>query len=166
MSDSIEPISKLDLESKQIVDGLMTETDVDKTKDLVHLFNINQSKKNVIRAMKYSNLLDKISEQMASRIENKADCFSNDDLLKYMQAIQSSIEKAGKSVEAINESPAIQINHNNQVNVTIGDSLDRDSRERISEVVKAILASADNEEDIILDESLFKEVEDESNGQD
>ena len=149
----------LSTETQQIVDGLMQEQDIDKTKDLVHLFNLNQSKKNVLRAIKYSDLLDKITEQMASRVENKADCFSNDDLLKYMTAIQASIEKASKSVDTISESPAIKINHNNQVNVSIIDPLDRASREKISEVIKAIMASGDGPNDIILDASLFKEVE-------
>lgn len=170
MSDNVNDLSNQEtgllIETKQIVDGLMQEHDVNKTKDLVHLFNLNQSKKNVLRAIKYSDLLDKITEQMVSRVENKADCFSNDDLLKYMTAIQASIEKAGKSVDTISESPAIQINHNNQVNVSIVDPLDRESREKISEVIKAIMASGSNPNDIILDASLFKEVEDNSNGQD
>lgn len=163
MSDLPDVKTGLDLETKQIVDGLMNEVDVEKTKDLVHLFNLNQSKKNVLRAIKYSDLLDKVSDQMADRIEHKADCFSNEDLLKYLQVIQSTIEKAGKSVDVIDETPAIQINNNKQVNVNITSSLDRDARERVSEVVKLMLSGAG--ENIILDDSMFKEVEEDSDGQ-
>ena len=64
MSDIVEK-SSLELESQRIVDGLMSEVDVDKTRDLVHSFNINQSKKSVLRAIKYSDLLDKISEMIS-----------------------------------------------------------------------------------------------------
>ena len=55
---------KLDKKSEELVEKIVYEQDSDKLKDLVGLFNINQSKKNILRADIYSKLLDKISIQM------------------------------------------------------------------------------------------------------
>ena len=44
----------------------------------------------------------------------------------------------------VEETPVIQVNHNNQLNFNIIDSYDRDSRERVMEFVKSVLAQSNN----------------------
>ena len=142
----------LDIKTTQIAQEIINEDDVDKIKDLTHLFNLNQAKKNVIRVMKLNGLLDTVSDKIIDRFDKYPDNFSNADLLNYLQVTQNAIEKANKNLSLVDETPVIQVNHNNQVNVSIIDSYDRESKDRVIEFVKSVLAqsaSADETVDYI-----------------
>lgn len=151
MSDElIVSTQDLDLKTTQIAQEIINEDDVDIIKDLTHLFNLNQAKKNVIRVMKLNGLLDTVSDKIIERFEKYPDNFSSADLLNYLQVTQNVIEKANKNLSLVEDTPVIQVNHNNQVNVNIIDSYDRDSKERVMEAIKAILSkSSENEPDYI-----------------
>lgn len=139
--------SVLDKDTVELAQKVITETDIDKTKDLVALFNLNSAKKNVLRIIKLNGLLDKVSDTMIDRFEKYPGEFSNDDLLKYMQVVQASIDRANKSLDLVDQTPAIQLQQNNQINVNINEQpqLDRDSKERISDAIKAILQRVEKE---------------------
>lgn len=151
MSDElIVSTQDLDLKTSKIAQEIINEDDVDTIKDLTHLFNLNQAKKNVIRVMKLNGLLDTVSDKIIERFEKYPDNFSSADLLNYLQVTQNAIEKANKNLSLVEDTPVIQVNHNNQVNVNIIDSYDRDSKERVMEAIKAILSkSSENEPDYI-----------------
>ena len=136
----------LDEKTNQLAQTIINEDDVDKIKDLTHLFNLNQAKKNVIRVMKLNGLLDTVSDKIIERFEKYPDNFSSADLLNYLQVTQNAIDKANKNLSLVEETPVIQVNHNNQVNVNIIDSYDRDSKERVMEAIKAILSNSSQEE--------------------
>ena len=93
-----------------VIDLYTDENDIDKVKDLTHLFNLNQAKKNVLRVLKLNSLLDKVSDQMIERFTKQPGAFSNSDLLNYMQVTQSAIDRANKALNLVDETPAIQIN--------------------------------------------------------
>ena len=134
---------ELDSSTNDLAQRIILEEDVDKTKEMVKLFNLNQSKKNVIRVLKLTSLLDKISDQMMRRFDDRPGEFSNSDLISYMQTIQAAIDKANKTLDLVQETPAIQINNNTQINVVDGSpSLDRDSRQRVLDAVNAIVNRA------------------------
>ena len=92
--------------------------------------------------MKFNGLLDTISDEMLERFEQKAGEFSNMDLLNYMQTIQSAIDRAQKSLDLVSETPAIQLNTQNNVNINVTDTLDRESKERVADAIRAILQKA------------------------
>lgn len=129
----------LDARTAVLAQEIVDEEDLDKVKSYTNLFNLNQAKKNVLRIMKLNSLLDKVSDQMLERFEKKPGEFSNADLLEYFTVTQSAIDRAQKSLDIVDETPAIQLQQNN-VNITLGDSLDRESKERVTDAVKAILA--------------------------
>ena len=131
-----EPV---DTQTTDIAQKILDETDVDKVKDLTALFNLNTQKRNVARVLKMTDLLDKVTDQMLTRFERTPDNFSNEDLIKFMQVTENSIEKANKSISQVDETPAIQLQQNNQVNINIGDSLNRESRQRVTDAVQSIL---------------------------
>jgi hypothetical protein len=131
-----EPV---DLQTTDIAQQILDETDVDKLKDLTNLFNLNTQKRNVARVLKMTDLLDKVTDQMLTRFERTPDNFSNEDLIKFMQVTENSIEKANKSISQVDQTPAIQYQQNNQVNINIGDSLNRESRQKVTDAVQAIL---------------------------
>lgn len=131
---------------------ILNETDANKLKDLTDTFNLHISKKNLIRAIKYDELLDKISEQMVDRVNKRPDEFSNKDLLDWVQVLQNSVDKSEKHAEEINDIQNYHITQNNQVNVNINETLNKESRQKIASIISTILNQNKNSEEII-DES-------------
>ena len=156
-------LAPLDSYTRQIAQQILDEQDIGRVKDLTTLFNLSSQKRNVMRVIKMNDLLDKITDQVVERFEKTPDNFSNDDLVKYMQVTESAIEKANKQLNLVDETPAIQLHQNNQVNVNIIDSFDRESRERIADVLKSILSKTTEDAAPIVVEALR---EDEINGAD
>ena len=139
----------LDEKTTQIAQSIINEEDVDKIKDLTHLFNLNQAKKNVLRVMKLNGLLDTVSDKIIERFEKYPDNFSSADLLNYLQVTQNAIDKANKNLSLVEDTPVIQVNHNNQVNLNIIDSYDRDSKERVMEFIKSVLAQSNSVDEAV-----------------
>lgn len=139
----------LDTQTREVAQQILDETDVDKVKDLTNLFNLYSQKRNVMRVVKMNHLLDKVTDKVVERFEKTPDNFSNDDLIRYMQVTENAIDRANKQLNLVDDTPAIQLQQNNQVNVNIIDGVDRESRERIAMAVKAMLmkASGDTDED-------------------
>lgn len=157
--DEIVNLIPLNKENEELANQILAETDLKKTQELTHLFNLNQAKRNAIRVLKLNSLLDKVSDQMIERFEKRPDNFSNTDLLNYMTTVQSSIDRANKSLNLIDESPAIKINVEN-VNVDAGPVLDRDSRERVADALKAIMSFMEKQnQDVIEPENIIIEEE-------
>jgi hypothetical protein len=139
----------LDEKTSLIAQDIINEEDVDKIKDLTHLFNLNQAKKNVLRVMKLNGLLDTVSDKIIERFEKYPDNFSSADLLNYLQVTQNAIDKANKNLSLVEDTPVIQINQNNQVNLNVIDSYDRDSKERVMEFIKSVLAQSNSVDEAV-----------------
>lgn len=138
--DDLISVIPLDNQTAKLTNELIEEQDLDKVKNLTKLFNLNQAKRNAIRVMKLNSLLDKVSDQMIERFNKKPGEFSNKELLDYMTVVQSTIDRANKSIELVDQTPAIVINQqNNQVNIDNSPVLDRESRMRVVEAVKGIM---------------------------
>jgi len=75
------------------------------------LFNINQSKQNAVRIVKLNNLLNKVEDQAIERFEKRPDQVSNRELLEYMSIVSNQIDRAQKSIDAVQNTPAITINN-------------------------------------------------------
>lgn len=140
-SKDIIDILPLEVDSKELADKIIAENNFSEIKNLTYLFNLNQAKRNIVRVIKMNSILDKISDQMIERVEKHPGEFSNNDLLNYMNVVQSSIDRVNKSINMVDESPAIQLNQ--QVNVNIGDVnsdvLSKESRDKVAEAVKSII---------------------------
>ena len=148
----------LDTRNADIAQKILNAETLEETKDLTALFNLNDRKRNVLRIMKMNNLLDDVTEKIIERFEKRPDNFTNEDLLKFMQATENSIDRANKKLNLVDETPAIQLIQNNQVNVNAVNGLDRESRLKVTETVQEILKriAASNQEIIegtIVDET-------------
>lgn len=132
-------LKPLDIKTQQIAQEILDEENIDKVKDLTNLFNLNAQKRNVMRVIKMNNLLDKVTDQVIERFEKTPDNFSNEDLIKYMQVTENAIDRANKNLNLVEDTPPIQYQQNNQVNINIVDTLDRDSKERVLEYVNNVL---------------------------
>lgn len=152
--DDIINTIPLDTSNQQIANDIIAETSFDKTQELIRLFNLNQAKKNALRVLKLNNLLDKVQDSMIERFEKRPGEFSNTDLINYMNTVQNAIDRANKSLNLIDEAPAITLN---QVNVNVEDPvLNRESREKITNAINALLKlnlnNEQKEEEIIIEE--------------
>lgn len=137
---TLKPIS-LDEESKALISQIVAETDDQKTKDLVAMFNTNQNKKTMVRVNKLSELLDAITNQALTRFTTKPDEISNKELFDGLKVVQDLIERGQKQVSGVGETPLIQVNQQtNEVNIgNTSESLNRESRERVKSVVLDLL---------------------------
>lgn len=161
MKQELIDITPLESRSSQITSEILSQNELPKIKDLVDEFNLNQTKKNAFRIHQYSNLLDKISNEMEDRLTKNTDEFTNSDLLQYLQAIQSAMDKADKKLNGINDmNPSIVVN---QINIENKETLDRDSRMKIQETVKAILAASSKIKEDIKDEIIVEPEEVDNN---
>ena len=133
-----------DLETK-----LLNEDNLDEINKIVEMFNVNLQKKNIIRSAKLSDVQDKVVQQMTDRFEQRADSFSNDDLIKYHKIIQETLTKTDSTMDNV-KTPTIQINQ--QVNVD-NVTFNSESRKRILEAVNNILNGSENVEDVEIEEA-------------
>lgn len=132
-------VTNIDTKSEDLAKQILDTEDIKQVQDLTNLFNLNSQKRNVVRILKMNNLLDKVTDQMIERFEKNPNNFSNEDLLKYMQVTESSIEKANKNLSQIEETPPIQLTQNN-LNINLEQpGLTRESKKRVLDVVDQIL---------------------------
>ena len=118
-----------------------------------------------MRIVKLSNLLNKVEDQAIERFERRPDQVSNKELLEYMNVVSNQIDRAQKSIDAVKDAPAITINNQkNELNINVGPQLDRDSKEKVMDVISLLLKQVqktptttnidtvvDNSEDNIID---------------
>lgn len=132
----------LSAESLALINQIIAEADVQKTKDLTYLFNINQNKKTMVRMNKLNDLQDDLVEQFAKRISERPDEISNQELMQGLKVVQDMLERGQQQIQEVNEKPLIQINQQtNTVNVGDGaiTELNRESREKVKNAVMTLL---------------------------
>lgn len=145
---------KLNRDTKEIIGKIVAEQDMDKQKDLTALFNANQNKKTVMRMDRLGGLIDTLIDQASRRFQEKPDEMSNQDLLNGLKITQDLIEKSRQQINAVNDEPVplIQINQpDNSVHIDKDpiSALNRDSREKVKDVVSQLLKSITNTNSVI-----------------
>lgn len=137
MSRKKKDLPTLKTPEEELEIQLLEEDNIDNIKAIIDLFNVNIKKKNIIRTSKLNELQDKVYEQIDRRITLNADTFSNKDLLDYFKVMQETITKSDIDSEQFTI-PSIQVNQNN-VSITMGTELNRESRQKITEAIKNIM---------------------------
>lgn len=124
----------------ELIDQLMTEDDIEKSKEMINLFNINIAKKNTLRVAKVDELLDKVNDEALKRVTERPDEINDKDLLSYMNAAQNQIDRSMDTINSINDVPAINLTQDNSVNINITQpELSKESRDRILNAVKKFM---------------------------
>ena len=132
----------LNKESLTLINQIIAESDIEKTKDLTHLFNINQNKKTMVRIDKLSGLQDHLVDQFAKRVAERPDEISNKELMDGIRIVQDIIERGQKQVEEVEQTQIIQFNQQNN-SVNIGEDstrLSKESRDRVKNAVLSLLS--------------------------
>lgn len=139
MEDSKDLEIKIIDESTDLVEKIISENDPNELQKLTALFNAVQSKKNIVRSVRFNELLDTICDEMSTRFKTNPYGIDNDQIIKWLKSVQTIVDKNNSYVESINATPIIQ--KNIQVNNTVNliDSMSKESKDRVAEVVKNIL---------------------------
>ena len=140
----------LDDKNQKLVRRIVEEDDSREIKDLLQQFNLNHTKKQVVRSAIFDQLLDQITDQMQERLIKRGDQFSNKDLLDYMNTINASVDKTQKQMQEVDAIPVIQVNQQTN-NIVVGPQLDRESRERVTGAIEMLMKR--------LEENKFESVE-------
>lgn len=129
-----------------LIDDIVKTDDVDELKDLTHLFNAFQTKRHILRVNALNDVQDALVAQMAERLKSQPHNFNNNDIANWMKTVQQAMDSSQRSIESIDETPAIVHQNNTQVNINIEDTLSRESREKILDVINNILQNSNNDE--------------------
>ena len=147
LPDTVD-VSVLKEEANKLINEVIVEHDVDKVRDLAMLFNVNQTKKTMVR----QNKLDTLVNTAANRASSHPDEMDNQQLYQSLKVVQDLVERSTKQIAGANDNvPLIQINQqNSEVTINTGDgsqkSLNREQRNHVKNVVEALLGvSAEGE---------------------
>ena len=131
----------------ELITKIVEESDVDKLKDLTHVFNAFQTKRQILRVNALNDVQDALVAQMLERLEKQPHNFDNNDIANWMNVVQRTLDSSQKNVKTIDETPAISYQQNNQINVNVDSTqLSRESREKILNVVQLVLQNSENTE--------------------
>jgi hypothetical protein len=142
MEDKKEYLA-LDTSTNKLINDIIAEESPTKLKDLTYLFKVHVAKKNIIRLIKYYDMMDLVNDQTMQRLENRPDEISNKDLITFMTTFLTTIEKTTQSLGTLDDTtPGLVINQqNNEVNINVGtQKLDRDSKERVVDAIKSLMS--------------------------
>lgn len=135
-------------QQSEVLGQLIQTQEIDQVKDLTHLFNVSQTKRNALRIQALNDVQDALVRQMADRLAKQPDNFNNADIASWMKVVQQVMDTSQKGVDQVSTLPAItyQQTNNTQVNVNVADTLSRESRDRITDAVQKILQNIQNEQ--------------------
>lgn len=135
----------LNKSQEDILKALVEASNKDELKKQIELFDINQSKKNALRIAKLEQLQAKVENQMIDRFDKRPDQMSNKELLDYLTVISAQIDKSQKTVDAIETKELMQQvaansgGTTNEVNINLGTTLSKDSKDNVVGAIKDIL---------------------------
>lgn len=135
-------VSTLDRQALEIINQVIAESDVEKTKDLTNLFNLNQKKKTMVRVNTLNELQDLLIQQQMQRVKERPDNMTQQELTQAIKTVQDLIDRGITTVSGVNDTPLIQINNqDNSVNVG-PEALSKASRDKVNSFVMDILRKA------------------------
>lgn len=103
-----------------------------------------QRVKNSLRYASLNEKYDDVMQVVLDRFNNDFPTFTNKELLEYATQIQQIMDSTRKSANDDLSSLPLLLQNNTQINIT-SNELDRASKERVADVVKAILKDAERE---------------------
>lgn len=127
-------------ESTDLINQIIEENDANQLQILENKFKLNQRKKNLMRVVKLSDAIELADNEQITRLTVEPEGFKNDELLKYVDSTQKTIDSILQQNEV---KPLIQIN-NNELHVN-SSGLNRESRAKVFEVVQQILKESQTE---------------------
>lgn len=137
----------VDKESVEIVNNIVVSKDDKELSEYIAKFNLNMSKKNLLRILRMNELQDLVCDEAIDRVENHPDELTHAELINYIKTTQDALNNAKKGADYSETVAPITVNQQNNtvnVNVTNDEGMDRRSKERIMQAVKKLLNILDD----------------------
>ena len=142
---------------EKLLNEIVASESSDELTAIVKKFQLNQAKKNALRAVKLNDLIDKVQEQATERIDKCPDEFTNKELIDYLKTTNDLLNTTSKNLTPTEDVPSIQINQqHNEIKIE-DKSLNQESREKIIDFVNMALSAAKQvpvektEEDVVVE---------------
>lgn len=122
---------------KDIVSQAITSNEVD-NKDFTYLFNQELARRNMLRMLKLSNLLDNLSDEAVRRIQHGN--VSDKALVGYINAIQKLFDTSYNQINKVSElQPQIQVQKTQTNNLVIMQNpMTPESRDKVLSFINKI----------------------------
>ena len=141
----------------KLLTNLINTNDASEIDNMVPVFNSFFKKREIMQKHTEYDLKDRLLERMLERLDKTPDNFNNSDLAVWMKTIQQAIDSSQKNIDqqqSVTPTQTVNYQQNNNVHVSIADTLSRESRSRITDAIQKILQNVQNEENssVCLDE--------------
>lgn len=161
-TEELLPIAKA--KQTELINTILEEENIDELKNLTHLFNAHQTKRQILRTNALNDVQDALVDQMLTRLNKRPDNFDNSDIASWMKVVQQALDNSQRNISQIDTVPTINV-QNNQINIGSVESLSKEERDRVSDVLKQILKSKSevvdlNDSDIVLDDDTNNSIDD------
>lgn len=155
LENAILPLDAVKEKDNELINTILQESDVDKLKDLTHVFNAFQTKRQILRVNALNDVQDALVQQMARRLQEMPNNFNNADIASWMKTVQQALDSSHLSIKEIDDVPTIVNQNNTQVNINVEDTLNKESREKVMNALQAILGNIKNEDtnDVYVDDN-------------
>lgn len=144
VDDNVPQTTEAINEPSSILPKLQEVTSDEKLREVANLFNLSIAKKEMIRAVQQDKLLDAITNQMEEKITKRPDEMSSKEMIDYMNAFQSNLDRTKGYATKVNENPTIQVNNDNKKVVVNISGLSRDSNENVIDAINEIIKEYGN----------------------
>ena len=160
LENVILPLDAVKEKDNELINTILQESDVDKLKDLTHVFNAFQTKRQILRVNALNDVQDALVQQMARRLQEMPNNFNNADIASWMKTVQQALDSSHSSIKEIDDVPTIVNQNNTQVNINVEDTLNKESREKVMNALQAILGNIKNEntDNVYIDDNISKEI--------
>ena len=125
--------------SEEILNKINSVATIEELQEVANMFNLNITKKEMARALQQDELLDLVLKQAGERLRKRPDEMSTKDLLDYMNAFQSNLERTQNEIDRVKEGPTIQVNNDNKKVIVNINNLSRDSGEAVLDVINDLI---------------------------
>lgn len=138
----------LEEKSQNIIQKIIAEDNIEKTKDYTALFKVNEAKKEMVRINNLGNLGDIALNKLTERVVIRPDEITTKELTDIVNMAQSNKEKSMKLISDNGDNSITQINNtNNSTNINVlkvGEDtlLTNDEQANVLDVVQTILKMA------------------------
>lgn len=131
------------LEQAKSVDAIVEADTRQELEKQLELFNLNQTKKNVLRLARLNGLLDQADEQLLHRLEKRPDQLTTKDILDIMNTVSAQVDRINDFNDRFAEDTKSTIKiaqHNTmEVNIDMTPDLTRDEKSDVMDAVASLL---------------------------
>lgn len=131
------------LEQAKSVDAIVEADTRQELEKQLELFNLNQTKKNVLRLARLNGLLDQADEQLLHRLEKRPDQLTTKDILDIMNTVSAQVDRINdfndRFAEDTKSTIKIAQHNTTEVNISMTPDLTRDEKNDVMDAVASLL---------------------------